>query len=206
MPDFSLENQYGGMVAGVDEVGRGSWAGPVVSAAIIIARSAFPKDLLAQINDSKLLTALKRNRIYDALCQLRGTACEFSIAQASVEEVDRLNVREASLLSMQRAVEALPEAPEVTLVDGNVVPKLKCQAVAVIQGDSASISIAAASIVAKVFRDNLMKDLSMLHPHYSWESNVGYGTKAHQLALAKFGVTAHHRRSFAPIKKIAFAV
>ena len=202
VPDFKWEDQHTGIIAGVDEVGRGSWAGPVVAAAAIIKRENFPKQLLDDVDDSKTLTAQKREQVAIALWELQGRACDLSLGQASVEEIDRINVREASLLAMKRAVEALAISPELTLVDGHIVPELKCRAIPVIQGDSASYSIAAASIIAKVHRDNLMKDLSTAHPHYGWERNVGYGTKQHQNALAEHGVTIHHRRSFAPIRQL----
>ena len=206
VPDFKWEEQHTGIIAGVDEVGRGSWAGPVVAAAIIIDREKFPQQLLNDIDDSKLLTSQKREQVAAELHNLQGHACEFTLGQASVAEVDQINIREASLLAMQRAVEALPIIPEVTLVDGHIIPDLTCHAIPIIRGDSASYSIAAASVIAKVARDRLMKELAAEHPFYGWERNAGYGTKQHQIALTEHGVTPHHRRSFSPIKKLIEAI
>lgn len=201
MPDFNLENsllaRHGGPVAGVDEVGRGPWAGPVVTAAVILAPSC-PDDLLAAIRDSKALSAVRREAIAAAL----PAHAAIGIGAASVAEIDRCNVLAASMLAMQRAVHALPQTPAAVLVDGNRGPALPCPAQCVVKGDSLSFSIAAASIVAKVARDRLMARLALRYPAYGWERNAGYGTKAHREGLARAGVTPHHRRSFAPIRAL----
>lgn len=202
MPDFKLETQYSGNVIGIDEVGRGPWAGPVIAAAVMLDPLVVPTSLWQQINDSKKLTKAKREKISFELQAYQNKGCCFAIGQASVDEIDALNIREATFLAMQRAVQNLPFAPDVALIDGNACPKFSFKAISVIKGDSVSISIAAASIIAKVFRDLLMADLAGQHTHYGWERNSGYGTREHQEALAIHGVTPHHRKSFAPIKQL----
>jgi len=184
-------------VAGVDEVGRGPLAGPVVAAAVILDPARIPDGLA----DSKALSAAKRERLHD---EVRARALAVSVAEASVEEIDRLNILHASMLAMRRAVEALPEVGFV-LVDGNRVPPgLPCPGEAVVKGDAMCLSIAAASIVAKVVRDRLMVDLAQQHPGYGWEANAGYPTKAHLEALLHLGLTPWHRRSFGPVHKILY--
>lgn len=184
-------------VAGVDEVGRGPLAGPVVAAAVILDPARIPDGLA----DSKALSAAKRERLHD---EVRARALAVSVAEASVEEIDRLNILHASMLAMRRAVEALPEVGFV-LVDGNRVPPgLPCPGEAVVKGDALCLSIAAASIVAKVVRDRLMVDLAQQHPGYGWEANAGYPTKAHLEALLHLGLTPWHRRSFGPVHKILY--
>lgn len=199
MPDFSLESilleRHGGPVAGVDEVGRGPWAGPVLAAAAILKPDA-PDGVLGALNDSKKLTAARR----EALALAIPDCAWVGIGAASVREIDRINILAASHLAMRRAVARLPLAPGACLVDGNRLPDLDCPAEAVVKGDSRSLSIAAASIVAKVLRDRLMARLAARYPAYKWQNNAGYGTKAHQDGLAGAGVTAHHRLSFAPIR------
>jgi ribonuclease HII len=198
MPDFSLEYtllaRYGGPIAGVDEVGRGPWAGPVLAAAVVLAPDC-PAELLARIQDSKALSARRR----EAIAALLPRHAAIGIAAASVAEIDRLNVLAATMLAMTRAVAALPLRPGAVLVDGNRLPSLPCPAETAVKGDARSLSIAAASIIAKVMRDRLMARLACRYPGYGWERNAGYGTKAHQQGLAVAGVTPHHRRSFAPI-------
>ncbi|MEQ1890272.1 MAG: ribonuclease HII [Alphaproteobacteria bacterium] len=181
-------------IAGADEVGRGCLAGPVVAAAVILDPRAIPPGL----DDSKKLSARKREALNARLfsCALVG------VGQASVAEIDALNILNASLLAMARAVAALPVAPTFALVDGNRVPSLFCQAQTLIGGDARSLSIAAASIIAKVTRDRIMHDLDTEFPGYGWNTNQGYGTRAHQAALASLGVTPHHRRSFKPVHKM----
>ncbi len=199
MPDFSLEDalaaRHGGLIAGVDEVGRGPWAGPVLAAAAILKPDA-PDDLLAALNDSKKLSAKKREALAEAIPECAWVG----VGAASVAEIDRVNILGASRLAMCRAVTRLPVQPGACLVDGTRLPGLDCPAEAVVKGDSRSLSIAAASIVAKVLRDRLMARLAVRYPAYKWQNNAGYGTKAHQEGLAAEGVTAHHRRSFAPIR------
>lgn len=199
-PDLMHEKKYTGIVAGIDEVGRGPWAGPVVAASVIFHTYKLPKTLTQHINDSKKLTDKRRQEIYEALAS--SELCSYAIGQASVTEIDQLNVREATFLAMRRSFEAMNQPVDVALIDGNACPKLPCQTVPVIGGDGVSLTIAAASIMAKVYRDNLMAQLAKEHPEYGWENNAGYGTKQHQEALALHGITAHHRRSFAPIKQI----
>ncbi len=181
-------------IAGVDEVGRGPWAGPVVAAAVIVG-DEFD---LEGIHDSKKLSAQKR----EILAARIRTQAQVSIASASVAEIDERNILQASLLAMRRAVAGLPQPPDLALVDGNKDPKLPCPARMVVKGDQISASIAAASIVAKVARDALMCDLSVDFAGYGWERNKGYGTKEHIAGLQRCGVTPHHRRSFAPIHKM----
>lgn len=195
MPDFSFEDQYPGPVAGIDEAGRGPWAGPVVAAAVILDREAFPEGL----NDSKQLSHKKREMLFELIRQ----SARVGVGIGSVEEIDRINIARANDLAMERAVEALEVQPAFLLIDGRWVPKgLKNPAKAVIKGDTLSLSIAAASIIAKVTRDRIMAGLAREHPGYSWESNQGYGTRAHAEALKTLGVTPHHRVSFKPIHNI----
>jgi ribonuclease HII len=197
MLDFAVEQaayQQGfNCVCGVDEVGRGPWAGPVVAAAVILD----PRNIPQGLNDSKKVPASKRALLYDTLLDV----ATVSIAEASVEEIDALNILQASMLAMERAVAGLSVQPDMALIDGNRLPKsLPCNAQAFVKGDAKVLSIAAASIVAKVYRDRLMADLAYMHPHYSWETNAGYGTAAHQAGLRNVGITEHHRRSFRPIQ------
>ncbi|MEX3017109.1 ribonuclease HII [Gymnodinialimonas hymeniacidonis] len=194
-PDFSLETELGGFVAGVDEVGRGPWAGPVTACAVVLDPARIPEGL----NDSKKLTEARR----DALAVQIEAVADVSLGWASVEEIDALNIRQATFLAMRRAMDGLATAPTHALIDGNAVPPdLPCPATCVVKGDGRSVSIAAASIVAKVRRDALMKELAVMHPGYGWETNMGYGTAKHTAGLHDLGVTPHHRRSFAPIHKI----
>ncbi|WP_170370098.1 ribonuclease HII [Ruegeria arenilitoris] len=200
-PTFELEQalivQGYPRIAGVDEVGRGPLAGPVVAAAVILN----PQDIPDGLNDSKKLTARRRRTLDE---DLRARA-EFAIAEASVEEIDDLNILYASHLAMERAVAALHPAPDYLLIDGNLIPKgLTLPAQAVVKGDAKSVSIAAASILAKNWRDQLMVDLAQQHPGYGWETNAGYPSKQHREALQNLGVTPHHRRSFKPVHNILY--
>jgi ribonuclease HII len=194
LPDHSIESSVKGIVAGIDEAGRGPWAGPVVAASAII----FPDKLPAGINDSKKLSHSKREQLFDAImaCAITG------VGMASVEEIDELNILEATKLAMRRSLEQLSQMPDIALVDGNRAPALPCKVKTVIGGDAKSISIAAASIIAKVTRDRIMQQLGAQYPGYGWERNAGYGTAEHQKGLAALGITPHHRRSFAPIRAI----
>ncbi len=196
-PDFSLERAAGcAPVCGVDEAGRGPWAGPVVAAAVILD----PTDIPEGLSDSKKLSAKRR----EALCTALGDGPSLiGVGSASVEEIDRINILQATYLAMRRAILSLPECPALALIDGNRAPAdAPCACQTVVKGDARSLSIAAASIVAKTTRDRLMSELAEDHPEYGWERNAGYGVKAHSEALKRFGVTPHHRRSFAPIHKI----
>ena len=190
-PSYKFDQVYETPITGVDEVGRGPLAGPVISAAIILNKEKIPEG----INDSKKLSKKKREVINEELISQHS----FAIGIASVEEIDKINILQASLLAMKRAVLNLNIKPQTILVDGNKLPDLEYNMYPIIKGDSKSISIAAASIIAKVYRDKLMQDLSLQYPGYYWEKNSGYGTKQHLLALDNLGVTPIHRKSFAPI-------
>ncbi len=196
LPDFSFEEaQFASgakIVAGVDEVGRGPWAGPVVAAAVILDPARIPDGL----NDSKKLSPKRRDQIFEEITKV----ATFSVALISPAEIDRLNILRASLEAMANAIAGLAKTPDAILVDGNQIPPTKISCQTIVGGDGRSLSIAAASIVAKVTRDRIMKELALEHSGYGWETNMGYGTKAHQIGLAKHGVTPHHRRSFRPIK------
>ncbi|MFN5589174.1 MAG: ribonuclease HII [Holosporales bacterium] len=195
MSSALFDAQFPGPRCGVDEVGRGCLAGNVVAAAVILP-DILPLGLEAHIRDSKTLTAKARQTISDALTPLAICA----IGTASVSEIDELNIFHASLLAMQRAVLGLPQSPVLALIDGNKIPPgLPCPAQAIIGGDSKSLCIAAASIVAKVERDRYMMELATRWPGYGWERNAGYGTAVHLKGLREHGVTPHHRRSFAPV-------
>lgn len=198
MPSLEIESRYSGLIGGVDEAGRGPWAGPVVAAAVMFLKP----DLLPDgIEDSKKLSKTKRENLYQDLLGLE--SCISGVGIASVEEIDQLNILQATFLAMKRAVEALPHTPQTLLIDGKFIPTFPgIQTVPVIQGDNISLSIAAASILAKVTRDRIMEALAKEHPIYGWERNAGYGTKQHQDGLKKHGITDHHRRSFAPIKAL----
>ena len=198
MPDFSLEREFGGIVVGIDEAGRGPWAGPVVAAAVVLPPK-LPGRLAERLDDSKKLSAAVRGELFAAL-----TDCaEIGIGAASVAEIDRDNILAATFLAMRRAVAALPRVPTAILVDGNWLPPgLPCAGRTVVGGDGKSLSIAAASIVAKVTRDRAMAALGARYPAFGWERNAGYGTRQHQEGLLVSGVTRHHRRSFAPIAKM----
>ncbi len=200
-PDFELETALLARgyprIAGVDEVGRGPLAGPVVAAAVVLN----PDDIPDGLNDSKKLTATRRAGL-DA--ELRERA-QVAVAEASVAEIDEHNILRASHLAMIRAVAALDPAPDFLLIDGNMIPRgMKLPSQAVVKGDARSVSIAAASIIAKTWRDQLMVDLAQQHPGYGWEANAGYPTKQHREALRNLGVTPHHRRSFKPVHNILY--
>jgi ribonuclease HII len=199
MPDFAIENGCRGVVCGVDEAGRGPLAGPVVAAAVIIDRACFSAELYENLNDSKLLRRNAREACRAALVH----CARIGIGAASVREIDSINILRASLLAMTRAVAALGIQPDIALIDGNMAPPLSCPSKTVVGGDGLSFSIAAASVVAKVTRDRIMRALALRHPRYAWDSNVGYSTRAHFAAIASFGVTVHHRRSFAPVRRAA---
>lgn len=193
-PTYRMEASFSGIVAGIDEAGRGPWAGPVVAAAVILD----PRKLPAGIDDSKKLTPAKREALYSVI--MEQARCGVGIA--SVVEIDMFNILEATKIAMCRAVEALPVAPHFALVDGNSPPKLACNVTTVVDGDAQCLSIAAASIIAKVTRDRIMSELSRVYPGYGWQTNAGYGTAEHQEAMVNFGVTPYHRRSFAPVRTL----
>ncbi|HVH74937.1 MAG TPA: ribonuclease HII [Stellaceae bacterium] len=199
MPDFVIEQSCRGMVCGIDEAGRGPLAGPVVAAAVILDRARFPVELSERLDDSKALTAAVRETCYEALLR----CAHIGIGAASAREIDRVNILQATLAAMRRAGAALGVTPDIALVDGNVAPLLPCSVRTVIGGDALSFSIAAASVVAKVTRDRIMRALARRYPGYGWESNVGYATEEHGAALRRLGPSPHHRRSFAPLRLAA---
>jgi ribonuclease HII len=198
MPDFVLEDALEGPVAGVDEAGRGPLAGPVLAAAVVIERGCIPADVLSRIDDSKRLARTVR----EELCAVLVAAARIGIGAASVAEIDRLNIHFATLLAMRRALMALRPAPGVALVDGKFAPPAPCPVRTVVGGDGLCVSIAAASIVAKVTRDRIMTRLAARYPGFGFERNAGYGTPEHLLALEAYGPTPHHRRSFEPVLKM----
>ena len=205
MPDFSLEESLGlstsAVIVGVDEVGRGPLAGPVTAAAVFFDRQKITSDLLTKIDDSKKIAQKKRATISK---QIESIAI-IGIGWASSGEIDQLNILEATMLAMQRAIFSLQKQiildPDYILIDGNKVPRLDFPSKAIVRGDEKSLSIAAASIVAKNKRDAFMTSLSKLYPGYGWEKNAGYGTGEHLAAIEREGITVHHRRSFKPIAK-----
>lgn len=183
------------LTCGIDEAGRGPWAGPVVAAAVILKPEDVPDDLA----DSKVMSAARRERAYEQIL----AKTTVGVGVASVSEIDRLNILQATMLAMIRSVEDLGVQPTQAVIDGNRVPEgLPCPARAIVKGDAKVPAISAASIVAKVTRDRLMVALAQQFPGYGWETNAGYGVKAHAAALEALGVTPHHRRSFKPIHKI----
>ena len=191
-PDFSFERQCYGPVCGVDEAGRGPLAGPVVAAAVILTPARIPEGL----NDSKALSSSQR----ELLLNMIEKNAQIGIGIAEPEEIDRANILGATLIAMRRAVLALPELPEMALIDGNKLPDLPCEAQAIVKGDSRSLSIAAASIVAKVTRDRLMIEADRRYPGYSLAGHKGYPTKAHMEAVTRLGASPIHRRSFKPVR------
>ncbi len=201
-PHFDLESAHGGQVAGLDEAGRGPLAGPVVAAAVMFRPEAHLSGELQGLTDSKLMVLADRHRIFAALPRLAW----IGLGAASAGEIDRLNILNASLLAMHRALDQLmrlaDHAPRHALIDGNISPALPIPATAVIRGDGTSLSIAAASVVAKVVRDRAMTRLASRYPQYGWADNAGYGTAAHRSALQAHGACRHHRASFAPVREI----
>jgi len=201
VPDFAIERGCAGLVCGIDEVGRGPLAGPVVAAAVIIDRPRFSRQLRRTLDDSKILSRSHRERCYRALwAGARTGTVRIGVGAASRGEIDRINILRASLVAMARAVAALGQRPDIALVDGTIAPPLPCAVKTVVKGDALSFSIAAASVVAKVTRDRIMHALATRYPGYGWERNVGYGTAEHAAAIRRLGVTPHHRRSFAPVR------
>ena len=198
MPDLRIERSLGGVVAGIDESGRGPWAGPVFAAAVILDIRRLSPMLCDGINDSKQLSAGRRLKMFTALAP----HARIGIGQASVEEIDTINILQATMLAMARAVENLGVCPDHVIVDGNHPPRLPCPVRCVVKGDTLSLSVAAASIVAKVSRDRMMTELAQAFPGYGWDHNFGYGTAEHQAALEAIGATHHHRRSFAPVLRV----
>jgi len=195
MPHYIYEARWlktiAGPIAGVDEAGRGPLAGPVVAAAVILDRKRIPKGL----NDSKQMSAEAREEAYIRIMECAAVG----VGEASVDEIDLVNIRQATHLAMARAVRALSVSPAFALVDGNDPPALPCRCDTLVEGDAKSVSIAAASIIAKVTRDRMMRTLHEEHPGYGWFTNKGYATEEHLEALNRLGPCRHHRRSFAPV-------
>ena len=200
MPDFAIESAHGGLVAGVDEAGRGPLAGPVVAAAVVF-EGGVPPELALLLDDSKQLDPQQRATAYAAL--YASGAARIGIGAASVAEIGRINILRASLLAMARAVARLPILPDLAIVDGNMPPTLACPVRCVIGGDGRSLSIAAASIVAKVTRDRAMARLAARCPGYGWDTNAGYATPPHRAALRALGATRHHRAAFGTVRQLA---
>ena len=202
MPDYAREQAAGGRVAGVDEAGRGPLAGPVVAAAVVFRGGVAP-GLAVLLDDSKVLDAGRRLIAYRAL---RGCAeAEIAVGAASVREIDGINILQASLLAMRRAIGRLAVPPDLALVDGNQAPRAGCKVTCVVDGDALCLSIAAASIVAKVTRDRAMQRLHLRFPHYGWHRNAGYATADHRAALHLHGPSAHHRAQFGTVRAIRAA-
>ncbi len=202
VPDFDLEARARDrgfhLIAGVDEAGRGPWAGPVVASAVILNAGELPLRLLEGLDDSKKLSAQKRDELFVLLPDWAAIV----VGMAEALEIDEINILQASFRAMERALAELQPPPDYALVDGNKLPSLPCAAESVVKGDSRSLSIAAASIVAKVTRDRIMAGLADKFPGYGWERNSGYGTVEHKAALTRWGVTDQHRKSYAPIRKM----
>jgi ribonuclease HII len=197
MPDFAHELiHHPGLVAGVDEAGRGPLAGPVVAAAVILRQDDCPDGL----NDSKQLTAVRRATLEG---EIKARALCWGVGVASVEEIDSINILWATMLAMTRAMEALSHDCAHVLVDGNRCPKWRWTSTAIVEGDAKCLSIAAASILAKEARDRMMIEAAGAHPQYGWETNKGYGSPQHLAALREHGPTPLHRRSFAPVAQLA---
>jgi ribonuclease HII len=201
MPHYIYESRLlktmEGPIAGVDEAGRGPLAGPVVAAAVILQRGKVPKGL----NDSKQVSEENREELFPRIMHM---AIAVGVGEASVDEIDLINIRQATHLAMARAVRALSVSAMFALVDGNDAPALPCPCDTLVDGDARSVSIAAASIIAKVTRDRMMRVLHEEHPHYGWVENKGYSTPKHLAALSKHGPCHHHRRSFAPVHNILY--
>jgi ribonuclease HII len=189
-PDLALQRKYGGLIAGVDEAGRGPWAGPVVAAAVI-----FIGKPPAGVHDSKQLSAEAREALFPKI----QAVAHVGVGIVDVATIDSLNIYHATHAAMCEAVKKLGVTPSAVLVDGNRLPKFEMPAEALVGGDALSVSIAAASIIAKVTRDRIMRELALSFPAYGWERNKGYGTREHGEALKLHGTTCHHRRSFRPV-------
>lgn len=208
MVGFAHERKIGGKVAGIDEAGRGPLAGPVVAACVVLDPQRAPRKLCRAIDDSKKLTREKREAAFELLLAARADGvAAIGVGAASVAEIDRINILQASLLAMRRALARLPIRPDHALIDGDRLPAdLPCPATAVVGGDALCISIAAASIVAKVLRDRAMTRLALRYPGFGWVTNVGYATGEHTQALARLGPSRHHRLSFAPCAQFVLSL
>ncbi len=200
MPDFKFEKSMKGLVCGLDEVGRAPLAGPVVAACVFIPQDKIKGDVWNHVNDSKMLSAAKRESLFDEI----RNHCAWAINECCNDEIENINIVQASFLAMRRAFDAMRANFNVhmdgALIDGHIAPEFPCPVKTIVKGDSKSVSIAAASIIAKVYRDRMMARLAEDHPHYGWESNVGYPTRAHLAAIQKHGLTPFHRKTFAPVR------
>ena len=200
-PDFSHEGAHADAVCGIDEAGRAPLAGPVSAACVFVPADKQKLDFWDEVNDSKKLSLKKRERLFDLIIE----HCHYGMAVARVEEIDTLNIHYATFLAMRRSFKTMCDnfdlSPAHALIDGKFTPELSCPATPLIKGDGRSLSIAAASILAKVSRDRYMKQLHEEFPQYGWDSNAGYPTKAHLDGLRAHGATIHHRRSFAPVRQ-----
>ena len=207
MPDFELEKTYNGLIAGVDEAGRGPWVGHVVAGAVVFLKTPIHPSLEKHLNDSKKLSAKRRQELYALMKdEAEKKNLIYGVGLASAKEIDALNILQATFLAMKRAVANLEIKPDLALIDGNRTPKeFVCPNRCVVQGDSKSYSIAGASVVAKVYRDNLMKEMALKYPHYGFEKNAGYGTKEHIEALKKFGICPEHRKTYKPVMAVLCA-
>ncbi len=194
----AFDAAFGVPVCGIDEVGRGPLAGPVVTACAFIPEEKINHPVWKEVTDSKKLSTAKRDYLFDIIKQ----QCVYGLAEASAQEIDSLNIHHATLLAMKRAYDAVHSKINISLVlvDGKFAPALPCRTHTVVKGDSLSLSIAAASIIAKVTRDRMMNELHIQFPHYGWNTNAGYGTATHIDGIARHGITLHHRKSFAPCK------
>lgn len=203
MPSWDIENSFSGTVCGIDEAGRGPWVGPVAAGAVMFLRHDVSAELLQNLDDSKKLSAAKRERLYDLLMQEAANGnLLYGIGLASAAEIDEMNILQATFLAMTRAAEQLSIKPQLALIDGNRLPnRFLCSAQCYIGGDGRSYSIAAASILAKVYRDRLMQKMAEKYPYYGFEKNAGYGTKEHIAGIRAHGLTPEHRRSYKPIKQ-----
>lgn len=203
MPSWDIENSFSEVVCGIDEAGRGPWVGPVAAGAVMFLRHDVSAELLQNLDDSKKLSAAKRERLYDLLMNEAEVGnLLYGIGLASAAEIDEMNILQATFLAMTRAAEQLSIKPQLALIDGNRLPnRFLCSAQCYIGGDGRSYSIAAASILAKVYRDRLMQKMAEKYPYYGFEKNAGYGTKEHIAGIRAHGLTPEHRCSYKPIKQ-----
>ena len=203
MPDFEIEDSVNGVVAGVDEAGRGPWVGPVVAGCVVFLSRDVNPFLLENLNDSKKISKKKREQLYEVLLEEKAKGNILAeVGVASAKEIDEKNILNATFEAMKRAILNTGITPDFVLIDGNRVPKdFNYKAKAVVKGDAKSYSISAGSIMAKVYRDKLMEEMAKEYPYYGFEKNAGYGTKEHIEALKKYGITPEHRKSYAPIKE-----
>ncbi len=200
---FEIENQYGNMVCGIDEAGRGPWAGPVVAGSVVFLSQEIDENILNMLDDSKKISAKKRQLAFNALYKLKDEGkVLIGVGEASAEEIDELNILNATFVAMNRAVKDMGRKPNFAIVDGNQKPKdMCCDCKPIIKGDSKSFSISAASIVAKVYRDKKMSEYALKYPQYGFEKHAGYGVKKHIEALSQYGITPIHRKSYKPIMR-----